>query len=136
MGNYIVKITPDEDLYVVWSEFSEEPVCWGPRAFVENEYLDDLTQVAPDRFDRADRNGTSANWVDWPEDRLPYRWGDEVTFIYRQKGILRRGNLLVALERLSEVVDADICDLLEAFDDSEMDGEGPRCNRQDCTWSK
>lgn len=114
MPSYIVKPDRDEDFYVMWSEVVDAPTGWGTRAeFKANPWFtpDD---VADARFDRADQAGSSASWGD-PNDPI-YGWQDDA-FVYLQRGVLPRGNLREAINRLNTDEHADIGDLLKPFDD-------------------
>lgn len=126
MPSYIVKATPTEDFYVMWSTVVDAPTGWGDRAFIESHYPGE--QSTPDRFARADANGTSANWPDWPADDQPYSWTDSDGFglgevgPYREDGhySLPRANLRAFCDRLeSDPRGEETADLLvfESFQD-------------------
>lgn len=74
MPTYIIKPSRDEDFYVWWSTIVDAPVAWGPR---------DDSEPA-ERWERADERGTSANWTDWPIEKMPYRWDCEPLLIREQ----------------------------------------------------
>lgn len=117
MPAYVVRPSKDEEFYVLWSDITDSPYCWGNRAEMRENWRHMGSHVGPwdeERFDRADRVGSSALW---PSRTNPiYGWDDDV-FIYDQRGILRRANLKAACARLGEDEHADIGDLLEPFDD-------------------
>ena len=69
MPTYIIKPSRDEDFYVWWSTVVDAPIGWGPRDYVP---LDN--EGSPERFARADERGTSANWPDWPVEKMPFGW--------------------------------------------------------------
>lgn len=61
MGVYIIKPDRDVDGYVAWSSVTDGPIAWGDQKFVA-DYLrrwDGDEAAAPERFERADRTGTS-----------------------------------------------------------------------------
>jgi len=76
MPSYIVKATPTEDWYCLWSTIGDAPCRWGSRAEMERASCDPA-EVAAERFHRADKNGTSAAWENWPEEDMPFGWSDE-----------------------------------------------------------
>ena len=75
MPGFIVKAHPDEDFYIRWSTVVDAPTRWGKR--------DSFNEPA-ERFERADRNGTSAIWDELPEDEQPFGWND-AEFIVREE---------------------------------------------------
>lgn len=120
MPSYIVKASPDEDFYVMWSTIVDAPIAWGSREDLTREARDPR-DVAAERFDRADHNGTSAAWPDWPAEDQPYVWGDSEGFMLGEVGpecedgtyILPRANLRVFCERLeTDERGVDTADLL------------------------
>lgn len=75
MPRYIVKVNKDEDKYIVWSTVIDGPVLFADREGLL-EYSA-LPEADPERIDRADRNGTSADWPGVaPEDQV-FGWNDE-----------------------------------------------------------
>lgn len=110
---YIVKPDPGEDFYVLWSDIVEAPTAFGDRAYLEGlqQYRHD---PSPERFERADRYGCSAQWPK-PDEPI-YGWDDN-GFIYMQRGWLRRDRLKAACERLGRDEHDPITDLLEPFED-------------------
>lgn len=109
MPSYIIKAKPDEDWYCLWSTIVDAPCQWGTRGEMERMSYD-RREVAPERFDRADKNGTSAAWPNWPDERQPFGWTDESFIImesgpeYREGGswLLPRENLIAFCEALGE----------------------------------
>jgi hypothetical protein len=94
MPSFILKVTPDRDLYVKWSTIVENMTRSGTRA----EFLEHLAAVQPDLLDdpghcpearlaRADAYGTSA--LTHPPDG---GWDDK-SLIVDQRGILPRADL-------------------------------------------
>lgn len=73
MPRTIIKLAPDEDWYVVWSTIVDAPTYWGTRAELEAR---PGAHALPERFDRADATGTSAQWGITPE---PYSWDARTT---------------------------------------------------------
>ena len=69
MPTYIIKPSRDEDFYVWWSTVVSAPIGWGPR-----DYVPLGSEGRPERFARADERGTSANWPDWPIEKMPFGW--------------------------------------------------------------
>lgn len=123
MGNYVVKISVDEDYYVVWNETSEGPEFGGPRDETE-QYLrmysdgrrgKPVEDAVADRLRRVDQHGTSAMWPE--EGGLFYGWDDN-TFIYQQRGIVDRKNLRALVEALGRDDEEAAWDLLRPFDDA------------------
>lgn len=89
MPSYIVKTSPDKDEYVYWSDVADDVHCVGTREEVTRLMRRMNEPVDADRFERADRTGTSSlsgfyNWDSpgfvcnqrWlPRDRLAdYAW--------------------------------------------------------------
>jgi len=83
MGQFIVKVSPEEDAYFVWSTVVDAPVSYVmTRAEMETWLLEDaLEQVrtqfaieSPPRFRRADESGTSA--LSYGGGAPSWAWGD------------------------------------------------------------
>ncbi|MDJ0005507.1 hypothetical protein BH92_27590 (plasmid) [Rhodococcoides fascians A21d2] len=83
MPHYIVKISPDQDLYVDWSTITDCPTVCGDRASVSAALGPEASGA--DRWERADRTGSSshAGFYEWADDE----------FIAEQRGIVRRKDL-------------------------------------------
>lgn len=103
MPSYIVKASRDEDWYVKWSTIVDAPCGHGTRAQLERMYPGVAT---PDRFQRADERGTSADWPDWPINRMPFGWNDAAFIVMEgapdaEDGcwLLPRANLRAYCER-------------------------------------
>lgn len=86
MPTYIIKPSRDEDFYVWWSTVVDAPIGWGPRDYVP---LDN--EGSPERFARADERGTSANWPDWPVEKMPFGWNDSEWSITNQDDLEETG---------------------------------------------
>jgi hypothetical protein len=116
MPSYIVKTSPDEDYYVMWSDIVEAPTAAGTRADLEATDYFTPADVAAERFDRADQYGTSCAAPAGGKIYRFYEWSDP-GLIYQQQGILPRARLRELCERLDAEQPVD--DLLEPFDDDE-----------------
>lgn len=114
MPSYIVKASPDEDFYVMWSEIVEAPTAAGTRAELEAIGYFTPADVAPERFDRADQHGTSAAAPAGGKIYRFYEWTDK-GMIYQQQGWLPRERLKELCDRLA--ADQSVDDLLEPFED-------------------
>lgn len=79
MPNYIVKADPSEDFYVRWSEIVDAPTDWGTRSHLEK--ILNPEEAKPERFERADQRGTSADWPGFTPDEMPYGWSDDEGFM-------------------------------------------------------
>jgi hypothetical protein len=109
MPSYIVKVSPDEDLYVKWSTIVDEPTAWGTREEMF-EFLMDQDEKKPeyagpeieDRFARADQRGTSSFSGE-------FGWDDD-EFMFQQMGMLPR-------QRLADFL-ASFDDETQRFDES------------------
>lgn len=114
----IIKISPERDAYLIWSNMVEAPVFAGTR----DELVDHLTtgwreqakQAVLDRLARADAKGSSALY---PSQLDPDGgWNDKDGFIYKQEGWLPRSRLEQVYDRLIDG-NFDMADLLDPFDD-------------------
>lgn len=92
MPNYVLKVAPDSDQYIWWSDITESPYAMGTRDEVlaamkaAGSYYD--READPARFDRADATGTSAMW---PSLGDPYLgWSDAEGPIFQQMGFIPR----------------------------------------------
>jgi len=123
MGTIILKVAPDQDLYVAWSSIVEAPVGFGTRAEMLADLRRDWHRAHPDciprpgtgpevRLERADATGTSA-YRDG--DYAPGGWDDK-ELIYEQRGILARSKLGLMVELLAAERETAVWDLLEPFD--------------------
>lgn len=117
MPRFVVKATPDRDLYVYWSSIVNCPVFIGTRAELI-EHLTRTTMAHPEkRVALADETGTSALYCD------PLRegaWAD-TGFMYMHRGWLPRARLAELLDRWMAERDTgaepDVGDLLDPFED-------------------
>lgn len=112
MPSYIIKAEPDQDFYVMWSEVVDAPTAWGSRADLEGWFQP--SDVAAERFDRADAHGTSCRLLG-PGIRF-YDWTD-AGMVYQQEGFLPRSRLRELCDRLEKDEHAPVSDLLTPFDD-------------------
>lgn len=64
MPTFIIKPDRDQDFYVAWSSIVDAPTAWGDRDEVARAVADydGPGEAKPDRFDRADRHGSSARF--------------------------------------------------------------------------
>lgn len=109
MPKYILKVNPDEDLYVCWSTVVDAPTFWGTKQdFYNHDYL--IGDVTDDRFERADKRGTSAFDGDG-------EWGDKL--MYMQYGMLDRKDLKAFLESYDDKTGMHSLDLIQPFEDYE-----------------
>jgi hypothetical protein len=125
MPGFIVKVAPDQDLYLRWSTIVDCPTHIGKRADLLRELKGYAApgDVSAAAFDRADEAGTSARWP--PEGPLVGGWGAE-GFCFRDEmthdgksgnGWLPRARLPEASERWRNDFAADISDLLDPFEE-------------------
>ena len=125
MPSYIVKASPDEDYYVMWSTVVDAPTFAGTRAEMETCHYLTPQDVAPERFARADQYGTSAQWgADEPGQEIirPYGW-DTAECVYQGEdayALLPRDRLREFCDRLGR--DEPVDDLLVPTED---DNPGP-----------
>lgn len=90
MPSYIVKVAPDRDEYVWWSDVVEAPHAVGTRDELQaliREY-GEPEEATDERFDRAELVGCSALWPRF--DAPVYGWQDDDGPIAEQKGWLPR----------------------------------------------
>lgn len=86
MGSTIVKCSPDEDFYVIWSSVVDGPTAWGTREEIAQHLFDwddqklrfpePVRQEIDERLARTDENGTSAMWPR-PGPRADMGWMDK-----------------------------------------------------------
>jgi hypothetical protein len=117
MPSYIVKASPDEDFYVMWSTIVEAPTAWGTRAQLTAVTYFTPDELTPDRFDRADQYGTSCAAPAGGKIFRFYSFDDSEGMIYQQEGWLRRDRLKELCLRLEDNQSVD--DLLDPFEDDE-----------------
>lgn len=58
MPHFIMKPVAERDFYIDWSTIVDRPILWGSRAELQRAL--DPDSNGSDRFDRADRTGTSS----------------------------------------------------------------------------
>lgn len=131
MGSHVMREAPGVDFYVEWSSVVEAPTAYGDRAWMLAYLTRDadkwLREDAPhhpeNRLKRADETGTSSLWVtvNGMRDRYPEEgaWDDTPT-VYKQQGLLSRGNIFTLAHRLMEDGGADASDLLTPFEDDQV----------------
>lgn len=118
MPQYVVKVTPDDDLYVMWSTVVDAPAVWGTRDEIA-EHLLRRDEKKPefakpeieDRMARADLYGTSSFQGD-------YGWDDDC-FMYHQSGWFPRSRLTAFLASFDPETQSFNEDLLEPFEDDD-----------------
>tara|TARA_R100001244_G_scaffold6385_14_gene7541 strand:+ start:3176 stop:3622 length:447 start_codon:yes stop_codon:yes gene_type:complete len=142
MPTYIVKATPDEDWYCMWSTVVDAPTYWGTRRELE-QAARDPREIAAERFHRADDNGSSAAWPGWPAARQPFAWADDEFLLMNDTPpmpdplpdgadgacwLLPRANLRAFCEALDQP-DGDLAPLLRLnlydADGNEIESFGP-----------
>lgn len=102
MGHTIIKASPDEDFYVIYSSVVDAPIQFGSRRELEREY----EHAHAERFDRADATGSSCAWTDPPE----FGW-DDPTILIRESVDLPDGAIAIEIPRAAL---ADFCRTLGA----------------------
>jgi hypothetical protein len=117
MGSQIIKVSPDQDLYLEWSSVVDAPTRVGTRAEFTaylNEPRRGETWMTAAQIEQrlwlADETGSSAYrpfGISW----------DHRGSMYQQQGILPRARLAEYAQRLLVDIDAEPGDLLEPFDD-------------------
>jgi hypothetical protein len=116
MPSYIVKVAPDRDEYVWWSDIVEAPKAVGTReevAAVIREW-GKPGDADPARFDRADRTGCSALWPSLTEPIYAFTSNGPIA---EQRGFVPRDKI-GEYARLRCADDPAAFDLLEPFDDA------------------
>jgi hypothetical protein len=115
----------DQDEYVWWSDIVEAPLAVGTREEIIEAMREcgrDPEEMAPSRFERADRTGCSAMWPS--TDRPVYGFDDEGP-IAEQRGVVPRA-LISEYARRRIADDPTAYDLLEPFDgDDPAAPDGP-----------
>ena len=116
MGSQIVKVAPDQDLYLEWSSVVDAPTRVGTRAEFAahlNEARRGEEWMPAERIEarlrRADETGSSAYRpfaIDW----------NHTGPMYQQQGTLPRHRLVEYAHRLLVDIDAEPDDLLEPFE--------------------
>lgn len=124
MPSFLVKATPDADWYCLWSTVVDAPTYWGTRAELIREHCDPAAVVA-ERFDRADKNGTSAMIPGTSDDEQWFGWNDSPFILseagpeYRDGGcwMLPRANLRAFCEALTATEDTTSLCVWEPYED-------------------
>lgn len=120
MGCIIIKPVPERDEYVIWSTEEEFPIACGTRAEMLEYLGGDLqagecptcrrfisVQDTPEaRLRRTDLNGSSD---------LSHRfgWWDDGEFLYRQRGMLNREDLVRACQLVCDGRGDEVAALLD-----------------------
>jgi hypothetical protein len=132
MPSFLVKASPDEDWYCMWSTIVDAPTSWGTRTdLVRAAY--DAREVASERFDRADKNGTSARIPGTADADQWYGWTDGPFILmeagpdYREGGcwLLPRENLRAFCEALEADQDTTPLCVWEQHEDDETTVTSP-----------
>jgi hypothetical protein len=92
MGTAIVKPSPEEDFYIIWSSIVDNLYGCGTRAEIENSFPE---EAHPMRFQRADEWGTSSllRRCGWNSDRILVREDDALEYLGDGAWFLPRKNL-------------------------------------------
>lgn len=102
MPTVILKASDNlDDFYVLWSTVVDAPVAWGDRKFLKESVPQGMED---DRFDRADRTGTSCflGTGEWDNTMSVHNLGNS-----NRPWALERGNLLPFITALDEIQDGD-----------------------------
>ncbi len=114
MGFVIINQAPDRDEYILWSDFTERPIAAGTRAemipYVDKVDPPDRFSTTAERFDRADRQGSSMI-------PYPHGWWESYGLIYEQRGYIPRKRLYYAALLHLDGRFSDVWDLLEPLED-------------------
>lgn len=98
MPSYIIKPDPHTNYYVVWSTVLDNWTLAGTREELEQEYPE---HTSPERFDRADEYGTSANWPNTPPHKQKYGWETTEWTVHNFDGEPMEEDVLTLLPRNS-----------------------------------
>lgn len=102
MPTVILKASDNlDDFYVLWSTVVDAPIAWGDREFLKKSIPQGMDD---DRFDRADRTGTSCflGTGEWDEILTIHNLGSS-----DQAWTLERDWLLPFITALDEIEDGD-----------------------------
>jgi hypothetical protein len=124
MPSFLVKADPDADWYCLWSTIVDAPTYWGTRAELAAEHPNPAA-VAPERFERADKNGTSAMIPGVLDVEQWFGWNDRSFILmeagpeYREGGcwLLPRANLRAFCEALDAEQDTTPLCVWESHED-------------------
>lgn len=112
MNDFLIKVTPEADRYVVWSLQQDWPTSWGTR-----DSLTTLAAVAD--FERADESGIAEIGNDRP---VPWGGWTDDQGIQLGDAAIHREDLGTFLDRLDENPnDPDYTDLMMSVDDESDD---------------
>ena len=123
MRSFIVKISPDDELYTYWSTITDSPHICGTKDDVR-AYLRRIGEDrdVEERFTRADKDGTSMYpWKDGEgkEHTGFFAW-DETHFIVEQRGLVNREDIPELCRCM--VNDEPYPHILHPFEDGHMVG--------------
>lgn len=115
MPTYILKVSPEKDLYIGWSSVTDSIHFWGTREEVIEREIDEAKRRADEivraarseaeqRLDRADETGTSA------------LWGNPPVYGFQSEGLVWQNSGVLPRERIEE--------MLGTYNDSIGDFEG------------
>jgi hypothetical protein len=109
MPSFILKASPDADIYLEWSTIVDDATWVGGRAEAQTRY-------PADRIVRADDTGTS-------EKSACFGAWDDESLIVQQQGLLPRDRLLDYARTLQAHDEEAGLALLEPFGDDEDEGQ-------------
>ena len=98
MPTFIIKPTPDSEVYVEWSTIVDAPISMGTRQGYLGTKRHDGSYYTNELFDQADVTGTSLKWFGGGPNEMG-GW-DDPSLIYLHKGSLPRERVLEATARL------------------------------------
>lgn len=120
MPSVVIKTSPDEDRYVVWSTVTESPHAYGSRA-----EMADLLRAGIRGGDPGDRRNPEpvlARVDEHGSSDFAGCWGwDDDEFVYKRAGWLRRQDLWAAAQLQCDRRERDLLDLLQPLEDDEED---------------
>lgn len=120
MGDTVVKCSPAEDFYVIWSSIVDGPTAWGTRAEISDHlfmyddqklrFPDALREEIEKRLERADEFGTSAMWPrSGPHADMGWLDRDEI-LVYHPAHPDWKGPSLLQRENLQAWCESDLKD--------------------------
>lgn len=128
MPSYILKAERDSSEYIWWSDITESPLAIGTKDQIVSVMREECrrpTEWESERFERADKTGTSALWPS--ADDPAFGWDDDL--IAEQRGILPRASL-ADYTRLRLAGNPAAFDLLRPFDDDNLDEQRQTSNEE------
>lgn len=105
MVNMIIKLDPEEDLYVLWSSIVDYPTMWGSKGqFLDDYKYPDMRELLGEnlvqKISRADRNSCSSYMT-------AHSWSDDFELVYGNYGTIHRSDLKKLLSVLEEDLDME-----------------------------